>query len=65
MPLFEVVLLDVNGTELRLTDQPADIGDTVQINDEDWIVVRKSPGSARAEARLECERAPAVATRPA
>jgi hypothetical protein len=57
MPLFEIVLLHGESSEVRLTDRPTTVGDTVQINDEDWVVVRSVPASGGAEARLECVKA--------
>lgn len=63
MPLFEIVLVRDESTELRLTDRPARVGDTLQVNDEDWVVVRSVAASARAEARLEC--VPAARLQPA
>ena len=56
MPLFEIVLRDNGTSEVRLTDQPVDVGDTIQVNDEDWVAVRTLPASAQAVARFEFER---------
>ena len=54
MPLFEIVLVNDGNSEVRLTDEPIRVGDTIQINDQDWVVTRNVVASARAEARFEC-----------
>lgn len=54
MPLFEIVLVRDGSTEVRLTDQRTRVGDTIQINDQDWVVARRVSASAHAEARFEC-----------
>lgn len=54
MPLFEIVLVDNGSSEVRITDQPARVGDTIRINDQDWVLTRKLVASAHAEARFEC-----------
>ena len=44
--------------EVRLTDQPLAVGDTFQIDYEEWFVAEeRAPENFRATARLMCERA--------
>jgi hypothetical protein len=62
MPLFEIVLVHNGSAEVRLTDEPTRVGDTILINDHDWIVTRSLTASAQAEARFEC--IPAVPLQP-
>lgn len=59
MPLFELVL-DFEGPtadEVRLTHLPVVVGDTVQVDDEAWEVVRELPRGQRHHARFQCKRA--------
>ena len=60
MPLYELAL-DFEGAspsrEVRLTDQRPAIGDTLQIDWIEWVVVRELDTSTPAEARFECVRA--------
>jgi hypothetical protein len=43
--------------EVRLTDRPVAVGDTVEIDSQDWTVVRELAGRQRRHARFECKRA--------
>jgi hypothetical protein len=66
MPLYEIVLCYSHGDEVRLTDQPLAIGDTMQIDYVDWKVVLESPpAGATAAARYVCEPLAAVELAPA
>jgi hypothetical protein len=43
MPLYEVLLLREDDHETRLTDRPLQIGETVSIGEERWLVQREAP----------------------
>jgi hypothetical protein len=62
MPLFELVL-DFEGQsadEMRLTDLPVAVGDTVQVDNEAWEVVHGLAHGQRDQARFQCKRGPHV-----
>ena len=66
MALYEIVLSYPDRDEVRLTDQPAAVGDRVVIDYDDWIVVEaRKPEDIRATARLMCELATSQRTRAA
>lgn len=59
MPLNELVL-DFEGKsaeEVRLTDRPVAVGDTVQIDNQDWTVVRELRRTQRDNPRFLLKRA--------
>ena len=57
MALYEVVI-DAEDERLVTTDEPLDVGDAVAIDDEVWLVLRKSERAPlHGSARFECRRA--------
>jgi hypothetical protein len=55
MPLYEVLLLQEEGSELRLTDQPLHVGKMVTIAHQRWLVEREaSPEEETADTRYIC-----------
>jgi len=55
MPLYEVLLLRDDDTETRLTDRALEIGETLPIGGEQWIVEGESaPERADAATRYIC-----------
>ena len=55
--LYELVLRYPDREEVRLTDQPVAVGDTFEIDYEEWFVVEENePENRRATARFLCER---------
>lgn len=60
MPSFEILLRFPDGhEELRLTDIPVAIGQTLTIMGKDWVVVSdRKPSDPRFTARFVCERPP-------
>ena len=57
VPLYELVLRYPDREEVRLTDQPLTVGETFQIDYEEWFVAEKDdrPENPRASARLICD----------
>jgi hypothetical protein len=47
MPLYEVLLLREDDHEMRLTDRPLQIGETVSIGEERWLVKSEAPPERR------------------
>ena len=47
MPLYEVLLLREDDHETRLTDRPLQIGETVSIGEERWLVQSEAPPERR------------------
>jgi hypothetical protein len=56
MPLYELVLCFADREEVRLTDRPPGVGDTVSIDGRPWQVIR-----AEGPVRYACEPEPDVA----
>jgi hypothetical protein len=56
MPLYELVLCFADREEVRLTDRPPGVGDTLGIDGRRWQVVR-----AEGPVRYACELEPDVA----
>ena len=57
MPLFEIVLTEPGGrTEVQHTDSPARVGDTIQVQEVSWVVIRKERAAPPAYSRLICVR---------
>ena len=55
MPLYEVLLLRDDENETRLTDRALEIGETLPIAGEEWVVQREAaPERADASARFVC-----------
>jgi hypothetical protein len=55
MPLYEVLLLQDDEGELRMTDQPLHVGETVTIARQRWLVQREArPEEADADTRYIC-----------
>ena len=55
MPLYEVLLQRDDDDELRLTDQPLQIGETVTIAGQRWLVQHdETPEGSGAEIRYVC-----------
>jgi hypothetical protein len=61
MPLYEVLLLREDDYETRLTDQPLQIGETVSIGQERWLVKSEAPPE-RADAATQYICVPAEET---
>jgi hypothetical protein len=57
MPLYEVLLLRDDESELRLTDRALRIGETLPIGEEHWVVQSEAaPERADATTRYICVR---------
>ena len=57
MPLYEVLLLRADDRETRLTDRALQIGGTMSIGEERWLVESEaSPDRADAAKRYVCVR---------
>jgi hypothetical protein len=55
MPLYEVLLLREDDYETRLTDRPLQIGATVSIGQEQWLVKSEAaPERAAAATKYIC-----------
>ena len=65
MPPYELGLaLDgESAEEVRLTDRPVAVGDTVEIDSQDWTVIRKLARRQRQHARFQCKRAEEMSDR--
>ena len=65
MSLYELVL-DFEGQsaeEVRLTSEPVRVGDTVEVDAVDWVVVRELARRQRELARFQCRRAKSLSQR--
>ena len=64
MPLYELVLRYDDREELRLTDRPPSVGDTLLIGYDEWnVVLEHEPRDALARAAFLCELAQAQRAR--
>ena len=55
MPLYEVLLVRDDDSELRLTDHALHVGETVTIAEQRWMVEREAPAErASADVRYIC-----------
>ena len=64
MPLYELVLRYDDREELRLTDRPHSVGDTLQIGYDEWnVVLEHEPRDALSAAAFLCELAQAQRAR--
>jgi hypothetical protein len=55
MPLYEVLLRIESREEIRLTDRPYTVGQTLTIDNRAWIVTDVRPGSRRSPRRFVAE----------
>jgi hypothetical protein len=61
LPLYEVLLIRDDEQEVRLTDQPLQIGEAVPIGEERWLVESEAaPERTDAMTRYICVRADAT-----
>ena len=66
VPLYELVLRQDDREEVRLTDRPLSVGDTLQIENDEWnVVLEREPSDVRATAAFLCELAQAQRARAA
>jgi hypothetical protein len=57
LPLYEIVLSYApEPDETRLTDQLPRVGDTIRINEVDWVVANELQTSDGVDGRFRCER---------
>ena len=60
MPLYEVLLKTEAAVEVRLTDRAYQVGDTIEIGNQAWVVTKVTRAAGKDVGRFTVERPPPV-----